>query len=94
MKKLATLTALSLLAMLIVLPATCSVNYSGSNSLVAEGWPLPMPHPPAAHDTSLLTAEGWPLPMPHPPAARDASFLTAEGWPLPMPHPPLSSSAA
>jgi hypothetical protein len=45
MKKLATLTALSLLAMLIVLPTACSVNYSPSTSLTAVGNPLPFPFP-------------------------------------------------
>jgi hypothetical protein len=68
MKQLATLTALSLLAMLIVLPTTCSVNYSASNSLIADGWPLPLPIPPRAHDNTFLTADGWPLPLPIPPS--------------------------
>jgi hypothetical protein len=36
MKKLAALTALSLSALLIVLPDVCSVNYSASNSLIAR----------------------------------------------------------
>ena len=67
MKKLATLTALSLLAVLIVLPTTCSVNYSASKPLIAEGWPLPFPFPPGSHTDSSLTAEGWPLPFPFPP---------------------------
>jgi hypothetical protein len=93
LKKLATLTALSLLAMLIVLPTACSVNYSASNSLIAEGWPLPFPFPPGLHADSSLTAEGWPLPFPFPPVAHDNAFLTAEGWPLPFPFPPQNSLA-
>jgi hypothetical protein len=69
MKKLATLTAFSLLAMLIVLPGTCFVNYSPSTSVTAEGWPLPWPGPPMVSGSSnnFLTAEGWPLPWPRPP---------------------------
>jgi hypothetical protein len=67
MKKLATLTALSLLAMLIVLPGTCSVNCSPSTSLTAEGSPLPWPGPPKIVGNAVLAAEGSPLPWPGPP---------------------------
>jgi hypothetical protein len=91
MKKLATLTALSLLAMLIVLPTACSVNYSGSNSLIADGWPTPFPVP-HVQDNSLLTADGWPTPFPVP-HVQDNSLLTADGWPTPFPVPPQNSLA-
>jgi hypothetical protein len=56
MKKLATLTALSLLAMLIVLPVIHSVNLLAGKptafvpTLRADGWPLPFPVP---HGNSL-----------------------------------------
>ena len=49
MRKVATLAALSLLALLIVLPITSSVNPTVGNSvlhkgtLVADGWPGPLP---------------------------------------------------
>ena len=65
MKKLATLTVLSLLAMLIVLPTACSVNYSPSTSLTADGSPTPFPVP-HVQDNSFLTADGSPTPFPVP----------------------------
>ncbi len=67
MKKLAAVAALSLLAVLIVLPAIGSVNYIASNPLVAEGNPLPWPKPPVVNNNAVLTAEGNPLPWPKPP---------------------------
>jgi|GEM_PF-3152466 hypothetical protein len=47
MKKIAGAFAAVLLAALIVLPVISSVNPFASNSkaTVADGWPLPPPHP-------------------------------------------------
>jgi hypothetical protein len=67
MKRLAAVAALSLLAVLIVLPAIASVNYIVSNSLVADGQPLPWPKPPITNDNAVLMADGQPLPWPKPP---------------------------
>jgi hypothetical protein len=64
-KKLSRLVAISLFALLIVLPVLCSVNPSAGNSvsnksvLVADGWPVP-PLPPGNAET--LVADGWPVP--------------------------------
>jgi hypothetical protein len=93
MKKLAALTTLSLLAMLIVLPGTCFVNCSRSTFLIAEGSPLPWPAPPKISGNAILTAEGSPLPWPAPPKISGNTILTAEGSPLPWPAPPLSPVA-
>ena len=65
MKKLSRLIAISLFALLIVLPVLCSVNPSAGNSvsnksvLRADGWPVP-PLPPGNAET--LVADGWPVP--------------------------------
>ena len=70
MKILGRLIALSLFAVLIVLPATCCVNYTGSKPVIADGSPLPWPQPPqppAAKSNDLLSADGSPLPWPQPP---------------------------
>jgi hypothetical protein len=64
MKKLAAVTTLSLLAVLIVLPALCSVNYVSSNSIIAEGNRLPWPFSTAAPSNTTLSVEGNPLPWP------------------------------
>jgi hypothetical protein len=55
------------LALLIVLPAVCCVNYTASKPAIAEGNPLPWPKPPAVNNNVVLTAEGNPLPWPKPP---------------------------
>ncbi len=67
MKKLATLTALLLLAVLIVLPAVCSVNRTATNPQTADGSPTPFPVPKTGpHADSSLTADGSPTPFPVP----------------------------
>jgi hypothetical protein len=84
LKKTALVLAVSALTILIVLPALNCVNHSAANppangrKLVADGWPLPIPHV----TDSELVADGWPLPIPH---VTD-SELVADGWPLPIPH--------
>jgi hypothetical protein len=78
MKKLASLMALSLAVVLIVLPVACFVNHSPDNpisihpALRADGNPYPPlpPIPPAA-----LIADGNPYPpLPPPPQPPSASF--------------------
>jgi hypothetical protein len=65
MKKLAAVTTLSLLAVLIVLLGACSVNYVASNSFIADGAPLPWPFSLGAQTTDTpLIADGAPLPWP------------------------------
>ncbi len=66
MKKLAAVAALSLLAALIVLPTKHSVNYNASNSIIADGNPLPWPFPAGAQSDTTLSADGNPLPWPFP----------------------------
>ena len=67
LKKTALVLTLSAFVNLIVLPALHCVNHSAANSpaterkLVADGWPLPIPHV----TDSELVADGWPLPIPH-----------------------------
>ncbi len=69
MKKIAFLAALSLLALLIVLPITSSVNQTVGNpvldhrALRADGYPLPPPKKLHLDSTSLV-ADGYPLPPP------------------------------
>jgi hypothetical protein len=80
MKKLASLIALSLAVVLIVLPVVCLVNHSPDNpipthpALRADGNPYPPlpPIPPAA-----LIADGNPYPpLPPPPQPPSANFAT------------------
>ncbi|HET8923362.1 MAG TPA: hypothetical protein VFN26_10250 [Candidatus Acidoferrum sp.] len=86
MKKTALVLTVSALVNFIVLPALQCVNHSAVNppaterKLVADGWPLPIPH--ATDANAELVADGWPLPIPH---VTD-SELVADGWPLPIPH--------
>ncbi len=66
MKKTILAVAVCVLAILIVLPVTLSVNHFAGNqatggTLAADGWPLPGPH----SSSSTLVADGWPLPGPH-----------------------------
>ena len=77
MKKLATLLLLSFAVLLILLPISGSGKFDVSNSVVADGSPLP-PFPPPG----VLMADGSPLP-PFPPPG----VLMADGSPLP-PFPP------
>jgi hypothetical protein len=97
MKKVAILAALSLLALLIVLPITSSVNQTVGNpvlnngTLRADGTPIP-PLPPKKklhRDSTSLVADGTPIP-PLPPKKklyRDSTSLVADGTPIP-PLPP------
>ena len=87
MKKLVTLTVLSLLAVLIVLPLSSFVNHAGRNfdlkspAFLADGNPFP-PLPP---QPPTLVADGNPFPPlpPQPPT------LVADGNPFPpLPPPP------
>jgi hypothetical protein len=94
MKNLGRLIALSLVAVLIVLSAVRCVNYTASNSIFADGnplpWPIP-PQPPAVNNNTVLSADGNPLPWPippQPPAVNNNAVLTADGNPLPWPIPP------
>jgi hypothetical protein len=78
MRKLASLTALSLFALLIVLPVICFVNHSAGNSdwgnptLRSDGNPFP-PLPP--NPPTTLVADGNPFP-PLPPQLGSA-FVNA-----------------
>ncbi len=89
MKKTAIVVAVSVLAVLMVLPVVRSVNLSAGKpitndrTLSADGWPLPIPHQQA----ETLVADGWPVP-PFPPSLTET--LVADGWPVP-PFPPQSA---
>ena len=95
MKKTALGVAVSVVAVLMLLPVVRSVNLSAGKpvtidrSLGADGWPIP-PFPPQAssNDIRTLLADGWPIP-PFPPTVRsgDNQTLVADGWPIP-PFPP------
>ena len=97
MKKTVVLAGLSLLALLIVLPVTCSVKQTASNpspdnpALRADGTPLPVPHNSQAFASSAssLLADGTPLPVPHSPQAfaSSTSSLLADVSPLLAPIP-------
>ena len=70
MKNPGRLITLSLLAVLIVLPAVSYVNYTASKPAIADGNPLPWPQPPkppAVNNNTVLSADGNPLPWPQPP---------------------------
>ena len=88
MKKTTLAVAVSVFAVLMVLPVVRSVKLSAGKpvtidrTLRADGWPLPPPIPPSQGGT--LVADGWPLPPPIPPS----QVLVADGWPLPPPIPP------
>jgi len=68
LKKIAIAVAVSVLAILIILPVMRSVKLSAGKpvtidrTLSADGWPLP----PGTHavNTGTLVADGWPLPWP------------------------------
>ena len=83
MKKIAVLAALSLLALLIVLPITSSVNETVSNpvlyngTLRADGYPIPPLPPKKLHsDSTSLVADGYPIP-PLPPKKLHSSYAAA-----------------
>jgi hypothetical protein len=84
LKKTAIAVAVSVFCFVSLLPVVRSVNHSADKlattqpTLVADGWPLPIPHTA----NSTLAADGWPLPIPH----TTNSTLVADGWPLPIPH--------
>ena len=65
MKKIAVLSAVFLLAVLILLPAATDGKYNVSKPVVADGTPLPWPIPPSG---GTLVADGTPLPWPIPPS--------------------------
>lgn len=78
MKKTAIVVAISVLAVLMVLPIVRSVNLSAGKpitidrTLSADGWPQPPlpPKPPSLADGTIV-ADGWPQPPlpPKPPQA-------------------------
>lgn len=65
MKKFAVLSAVFLLAVLILLPSFTDGKYNVSKPVVADGTPLPWPIPPSG---GTLIADGTPLPWPIPPS--------------------------
>lgn len=97
MKKYAVFFGISFLALLIVLPVTCSVNHAIYNpafnqrTLGADGSPLPAPIPHTTLATPTFMADGSPLPAPIPHTflntAPSVSTLVADGSPLPAPIP-------
>jgi len=100
LKKTALAVAVSVVAVLMLLPVVRSVNPSAGKpvtidrSLSADGWPIP-PLPPKAssNDIRTLLADGWPIP-PFPPTilSGDHQALVADGWPIP-PFPPKQDLA-
>jgi len=100
MKKAALAVAVSVGAVLMLLPVVRSVNLPAGKpvaidrSLSADGWPIP-PFPPTAssNDIRTLLADGWPIP-PFPPTilSGDNQTLVADGWPIP-PFPPKQGLA-
>ena len=89
MKKLATLSALLLLATLILLPATSNGKYNVSKPTIADGNPFP-PLPPGPSNLGVLVADGNPFP-PLPPGPSNLGVLVADGNPFP-PLPPGPSA--
>jgi hypothetical protein len=93
LKKTAVAVALSVLAVLMVLPVVRSVNLSAGNPVTigrtqyADGSPLA----PSMSASTLMT-DGDPLPPPIPPKPKppsiDGYVLVADGDPLPPPIPP------
>jgi hypothetical protein len=97
MKKILTAVAVSLFAVLMVLPVTASVNISSgkliapNSTLLADGNPIP-PFPPQAVGTeSIFVADGNPIPPFPPQALNTNSSLIADGNPIP-PFPPQAFS--
>jgi len=100
LKKTVLAVAVSVVAVLMLLPVVRSVNLSAGKpvtidgSLSADGWPIP-PFPPKASSSDIRTllADGWPIP-PFPPAilSGDNQTLVADGWPIP-PFPPKQGLA-
>ena len=91
MKKTTLAVAVSVLAVLMVLPVVRSVNLSAgkpgtvNRTLYADGWPSPPFSPKLlSTDASTLVADGNPFP-PFPP--KSAVTLFADGNPFP-PFPP------
>ncbi len=80
MKKVATLMALLLAAVLIVLPVTSFVNHSADNPSLnsptfrADGNPYPPLPPPPQQLPTTLVADGNPYPPLPPPQQLPASF--------------------
>src|SRR6266566_1496497 len=99
LKKIMLAVAVSVLAVLMVLPVVRFVNVSAGDlvkidrTLYADGAPLPprlAPKPPSVN-AGTLVADGGPLPPPIPPLPPpvNAGTLVADGGPLPPPIPPL-----
>jgi len=88
MKKFVILSAVLLLAGLILLPASINGKYNVSKPVLADGTPLPWPIPPSG---GTLVADGTPLPWPIPPSG---GTLVADGTPLPWPIPPSGAIAS
>jgi len=91
MKKIASLIALSLAAVLIVLPVACFVNHSADNpalsnpTLRSDGNPFPPlpPNPPA-----MLIADGNPFPpLPPPPQPPTSLGAFADSFSIPSGQP-------
>jgi hypothetical protein len=103
MKKAMILAALSLLAMLILIPVESIVNQTLGNPVLdkgtfrADGAPMPPLPPKKLHrDSTSLVADGAPMP-PLPPKKlhRDFTSLVADGAPMPpLPPKKLRSSYA
>jgi len=89
MKKVVCLSGLLILAGLIVLPVSNSLNSDISKPVVADGSPLPWPVPPFPPSSTTLVADGSPLPWPVPPFPPASATLVADGSPLPWPVPPF-----
>jgi hypothetical protein len=94
MKTLGRMTAVALLALLIVLPAVSHVNYTASKPAIADGSSLPWPKPPVVNNNAVLTADGEPLPWPKKPIMNNNIVLTADGEPLPWPKKPMVNNNA
>jgi hypothetical protein len=84
LKKTALAIAVSVLAVLIVLPVVRSVNLSAGKPIsidrtqFADGSPLPPPIPPKppSMNADTLVADGSPLPPPIPPKPPQIQVLT------------------
>jgi hypothetical protein len=95
LKKTALAVAVSVFAVLMVLPVVRSVNLTAGKPvtidhvLYADGWPMPpLPPKPPSMLEGTLVADGWPMPpLPPKPPSMDAGTLVADGWPMP-PLPP------
>ena len=83
MKKFVILSTVLLLAALILQPGSSNGKYNVSkpasaSTLVADGWPLPLPPPPpSTSSASTLVADGWPLPLPPPLSSSNANVQIA-----------------